>query len=124
MEKQKRNSLIASIRVPQFANLVMGETGYVIYITLHIDKSTADYINNLKLKDAYAFEWKHRWYVKTYKTYSYSTPLYNALHCETYAKLDYLKIVIREAKIKALKNQIDYIKESHSEFDPFDDPLM
>lgn len=124
MEKQRRNSLITNIRVPQFANLIMGETGYAIHITLHIDKLTADYINNLKLKDTYAFEWKHRWYVKTYKNYKYSTPLNTALYCETYTRLAYLKITIREAKIEAIQNQIDRIKELHSEFDPFDDCLM
>ena len=106
-----RNNQISYINVPNFANLRMGETVYSVHITLTITEPIANYIKNKRFTNVETFFWKNRWYVKVNKLYTYATPIEVALHINAYKTLSHLKILIREAKISILKEEIEAIKE-------------
>lgn len=89
----------------------MGESGYSVHITLNITEPIANYIKNKKFTNVETFPWKNRWYVRVNKLYTYTTPIEEALHTNAYKTLRHLKILIREAKISILKNEINFISE-------------
>lgn len=105
-----RNNQISYIRVPDFANLRMGESGYTVHITLNITESIANYIKNKKFSNVETFFWGKRWYVRVHKLYTYATPISEALYVNAYNTLTHLKVLIREAKIQNLKDEIELIK--------------
>ena len=101
-----RNNHISHIRVPDFANLETVINGYSVHITLNITEPIANYIKKKGFSNVETFFWKKRWYVRVNKLYTYKTPIEEALYINAYKTLDHLKILIREAKISILKEEI------------------
>ena len=110
-----RNNHISHIRVPDFANLETAINGYFVHITLNITKPIADYIKRKGFSNVETFFWNKRWYVRVNKLYTYKTPIEEALYTNAYKTLDHLKILIREAKISILKEEIENISMSYKD---------
>ena len=104
-----RNNHISHIRVPDFANLETGTNGYSVHITLNITEPIANYIKKKGFSNVETFFWNRRWHVRVNKLYTYKTPIEEALYTNAYKTLDHLKILIREAKISILKEEIKSI---------------
>lgn len=84
----------------------MGTQDYSVHITLNITGEVANLLSQRKLRSIETFYWKGKYYVRTAKTYSYTYPISIALYTDAYKSLDYLKVLIREAKISILKGEI------------------
>lgn len=103
---------ISHIQVPKFANLTTGLTNYRVHITLHIKEDVANYIKQ-RYPKIEVFYWKGKWYISVSKIYTYNIPIERALYEDAYKYLTQLKILIREAKVAVLREEI---KELELEF--------
>lgn len=108
----RTNNSVCNIGVPNFATLTLGLVNYTVHITLNITVRVADiikkkYEENPKIE---VFFWNKNWHLRICNRYEYSVPMYNALQVDAYTTLKHMKIMIREAKIEELKNQVEAIK--------------
>lgn len=110
-----RNNHISHIRVPDFANLETGTNGYSVHITLNITEPIAYYIKKKECSNVETFFWNKRWHVRVNKLYTYKTSIEEALYTNAYKTLDHLKILIREAKISILKEEIKNISKPYND---------
>lgn len=108
----RTNNSVCYISVPNFATLSLGMLNYSVHITLNITKEVAEiikkkYEKNPKIE---VFFWNKKWHLRICNCYEYSQPVQNALYTDAYTTLKHMKIMIREAKIEELKNQVEAIK--------------
>jgi hypothetical protein len=108
----RTNNSVCYISVPNFATLSFGILNYSVHITLNITKEVAEiikkkYEKNPKIE---VFFWNKKWHLRVCNYYEYSQSVMNALYTDAYITLKHMKIMIREAKIEELKNQVEAIK--------------
>lgn len=110
-----RKQIHTNFRVPEFANLTLGVTGYEIHITLPVSKYAAEYIQKVHShRDSFIFQKKNKYYFRTEAEYDYDVSITEALYKDAYQMLDSMKLIIRKAKIQELEDQIKEITDKYN----------
>ena len=106
-----RQQISSSIVAPQFCNLKLGSTGYILTISFTISGAMHEKLQcGIYGRDFKSFRYNGRHFIHWEKSYSYEVPFYRAFD-EAYGVKKHLKIVMRKVKQDLLDDEIDLIKE-------------
>ena len=103
------NNVRSAIVAPEFTNMTLYNDCYRLTISLHISEELFNHFSISCMREAKPICYKGRKYLHWEKTFWYDTRFYEA-YAEAETALRHMKVIIREAKVLILQEEIDLIK--------------
>lgn len=107
-QKQNNGRINVDIILPEYVNLYLHNEYYVVTVTFHITKEMYNLMKVIygNIKYFECIKVKDKYYCRFIKRYSYNYPLNKALFEHAKKDKDNLMIMMREAKMALLNNEI------------------
>ena len=103
------NNVRSAVVAPEFTNMTLYNDCYRLTISLHISEEVFDRLYPNLPKDLTLIDYKGRKYLHWEQTFLYETSFYLAFAVAD-ALLRDMKVIIREAKVLILQDEIEAIK--------------
>ena len=103
------NNVRSAIVAPEFTNMTLYNDCYRLTISLHISEEVFNRLVSSEMREAKPICYRGRKYLHWEKSFYYDVKFWDA-YAEAETALRHMKVIIREAKIHILEDEIDVIK--------------